>query len=231
MKEAEIDGIRYRLDDGTATVIKHDYSGSVVIPPSVTYEGCEYKVERIDEGAFEDCKSLENIIIPASVTKIGKMAFDGNRLKRIIVEEGNPCFDSRENCNGIIETATRTLVVGCKNTIIPDGIECIGFSCFYGNDELEHISIPTSVKRIGESAFHFCTALKSIVIPEGVEIIDTIAFHGCDSLESIVLPDSVTYIGENAFSSCWNIKSVTLPANLELGEDAFYSHPAITRLK
>ncbi len=164
---------------------------SITIPNSVTSIGDE---------AFCMCSSLASITIPNSVTSIGKSAFYWcESLTSIIVEKGNKTYDSRENCNAIIETASNALIHGCKNTVIPNSVTSIGkraFSACYG---LKSITIPNSVTSIGESAFDSCCYLTSVTIPNSVTRIGKGAFLGCDSLKSIRLPRSVTDIGENAF--------------------------------
>ena len=95
---------------------------TITIPEGVIQIGTSY-----EEGPFESCKSLESVVIPSSVTSIGNLAFNGcSSLKSIIVAEGNTVYDSRDNCNAIIETETNTLFKGCKNTVIPNGVISIG---------------------------------------------------------------------------------------------------------
>ena len=119
----EVDGIYYNINGNEAAVtckgLYYDmffvgYSGSVVIPATVTYNGTTYPVTSIDKFAFYYCTSLTIIDIPNSITKIGDFAF-GNcpGLTSIVVESGNPIFDSRNNCNAIIETADTPLERGC----------------------------------------------------------------------------------------------------------------------
>ena len=142
---------------------------SITIPNSVT---------SIGDRAFWSCSSLTSISIPESVTSIGERAFwNCSSLTSMTVEKGNTLYDSRENCNAIIETATNTLLAGCQNTIIPN-----------------------SVTSIGGSAFDMCSSLTSITIPESVTSIGYAAFCNCSSLKSITIPNSVTSIGEHAFS-------------------------------
>ena len=137
-------------------------------------------VEVIGEASFLGCNSLTSLQIPASVTNIVITAFSGcGSLEEIFVDGDNATYDSRENCNAIIDTASNTLVVGCKNTIIPD-----------------------SVSGIGDYAFYSCGALTSIKLPFGVTNIATGAFAGCRELTSIAIPSSVTNIGYYAFEGC-----------------------------
>lgn len=87
-------------------------------------------VETIQDGAFKNCKSLEEIYIPASVEKISTICppFEGcNNLKTIVVDKGNKVYDSRDNCNAVIETKTNRMLVGCKRTTIPKNLSSIGY--------------------------------------------------------------------------------------------------------
>ncbi len=132
---------------------------SVTIPNSVT---------SIDSYAFLYCNGLETIIIGSGVTNIGTDAFAGcSILTSISVEESNSTFDSRDNCNAIIQTETNILVLGCKNTTIPNSVTSIGEDAFYGSD-LESITIPNSVTTIANGAFSNCINLTEITIPESV---------------------------------------------------------------
>ena len=107
---------------------------SIIIPNSVT---------EIGHRAFKDCTSLESITIPESVTKIASAAFEGcNSLESIIVADGNSVYDSREGCNAIIETATNTLIQGCKTTVIPESVTEIGSEAFYDCTSLVTINVP-----------------------------------------------------------------------------------------
>lgn len=120
-------------------------------------------------------------------------------ISSIVVSTGNTNYDSRNNCNAIIETKTNTLVTGCKTTIIPNNIINIGNGAFGGCTNLVSISIPNSVTSIGNDAFSDCTSLTSISIPDNVTSIGNGTFSGCYNLTSISIPSSVTIIGGNAF--------------------------------
>ncbi len=169
---------------------------NLVIPDSV---------ESIGSYAFLGCTSLESIIIPDSVESIGYYPFEGcSSLESITVEEGNTVYHSSGNC--LIETATKTLIAGCKNSIIPtDGsVTSIGNHAFSGCTSLTSITIPDSVKSISSYAFEYCTSLKSVTIGNGVKSIGERAFYEC-RLTSITIPDSVVSIGVFAFYGCTNL--------------------------
>ena len=174
---------------------------SITIPNSVTIIGYY---------AFCDCRSLTSITIPNSVTTIGGAAFSNcSNLTSIIVESGNKVYDSRGNCNAIVDTSTNTLIAGCKNSIIPNSVASIGYDAFRGCSSLASITIPNSVTSIGGWAFCGCTSLTSITIPNSVTSIGNSAFMECTSLTSITIPNSVTSIGKAAFSNCSGLTSVT----------------------
>ena len=154
---------------------------SIDIPNSVTEIGIN---------AFYSCTGLTSIDIPNSVTSIGVSAFcNCTGLTSIVVESGNPKYDSRNNCNAIIETASNTLIVGCKNTAIPNSVTAIGNSAFDNFSGLTSIDIPNSVTSIGEGAFWGCSGLTSITIPNSVTFIGDGAFHDCTSLTSVNIHD------------------------------------------
>ncbi|MBR7012772.1 MAG: leucine-rich repeat protein [Muribaculaceae bacterium] len=198
---------------------------TTVIPNTVT---------RIEPNAFYGCEGLTSIVIPKSVTSIGVVSLVYNNdttiyyyynpfifcsgLKSITVESGNPVYDSRDNCNAIIETATNSLRVGCQTTVIPNSVSCIEDYAFEGCSNLTTIEIPNSVSAINNEAFCLCTGLTNVIIPSSVTSIGDYAFSGCQSLTGIDIPNSVKSIGGYAFMNCTRLTSVVIPDSLIITE-------------
>lgn len=179
---------------------------SINLPSSITSIGQE---------AFFNCSSLAALDIPSSVTSIEILAFGScSGLTSISVAAGNTVYDSRDNCNAIIETATNTIAFGCQNTIIPRSIISIGDHAFYGCSGLTSIDIPSSVTSIGTQTFGDCINLTSIDIPNSVTSIKDVAFAGCSGLTTISIPNSVTNIDNGVFDGCSNLTSITIPSSV-----------------
>ncbi|MBO7482109.1 MAG: leucine-rich repeat domain-containing protein [Bacteroidales bacterium] len=167
---------------------------SIDIPNSVTYIGSR---------AFSSC-GLTSLTIPYSVTNIGEGAFKCSNLESIVVELENTHYDSRENCNALIETETNKLIRGCINSIIPN-----------------------SVSIISKEAFAGCSGLTGeLSIPNSVSIIERAAFYGCNGMTSVIIPNSVISIGIGAFTDCTGLTSVYYTGDLaEWCEILFEANP------
>ena len=126
------------------------------------------------------------------------------------MEKGNKVYDSRNNCNAVIETATGTLVAACNSTVIPDNVTKIGNEAFYGLKKIYSLIIPSSVTEIGSQAFFYCKNLGSVDIPNSVTSIGERAFCGCDSMKTVNIPNSVKHISYGAFLHNDHIKAVTI---------------------
>ena len=250
------------------------YSGDVTIPETVEIEGSIYTVIGIEGYTFisPDVTSvvlpntlhyignyafqgsgISEMYIPASVNDIGESVFlNCSNLASISVDPDNTVYDSRDDCNAIIETRTNTLLTGCQNTVIPISVTSIGensfnsctglttmvipntvtnigFAAFYGCSALSSVEIPNSVVKIDNLAFDYCTALTSVVIPNSVTTIGNRAFEGCRSLKSVVLPNGLTRINTDVFCGCYALESIEIPVSVtQIANSAFYACTSLT---
>lgn len=189
------------LNEGVTIIESYAFSGykkmaSLRIPESVIEIGDE---------AFWNCCYIERIFLPRNVGKLGIGVFSNcSRLQSIIVDKDNEVYDSRDNCNAIIETKSNTLVTGCSSTIIPQNVLCIGILAFGGCTK-QHLSIPNNVITISDRAFADCYYLTSINLSLNLRHIGNRAFSNCENLISIFIPESVVNIGTATFENCYRL--------------------------
>lgn len=228
-----------RIPDGVSEIensaFEEDESvGIILIPDTVTKIGAfafmecpnlhnvviPESVNEIDGCAFWKCPKIRNIFIPKSVTKIGGTIITS--AETIKVDPENPVYDSRNDCNAIIETNTNTLINGCGSTIIPDSVTKIAGSAFqFCSDFPIFFKIPDSVCEIEINAFDSCN-LHSLRIPNSISRIENEVFLG-SKLSTIYIPNSVNYIGTSAFCGCYNLTDIHIginnPNSVNFGDD------------
>ena len=154
-------------------------------------------VKRISEGSFS-AVSIKSLHIGPNIVHIDYNFAEIFGLESIIVSEQNKYYDSREKCNAIIETASNTLLKGCKTTVIPASVKRLGNSSFSTTQELESFCIPDNIEIIDKYAFCNCDSLKNIVIPETVKMIEIGAFYNC-GLTSVTINNKNAKIHKTAF--------------------------------
>lgn len=172
---------------------------SIVIGENVTgiyssFYGCDKLTsvtllcKKISYCFGNEVPSVKELKIGKDVTKVSWGAFTGlTGLTSIVVDAANTVYDSRNNCNAIIETAQNKLVRGCQSTVIPDNIASIEYDAFRGCVNLKSIDIPSSVTSINGSAFENCTSLTSIALPASLNYVGSSPFEGCSSLTTLVI--------------------------------------------
>ncbi len=169
------------------TLVDNNIRGNITIPSKLN----GYTVTRIGKFAFSECAGITGISIPNSIVDIEEGVFSNcPNIASIKVDNANSVYHAKGNC--LIATKSKKLILGCKNSIIPDD---------------------GSVRIIGYGAFYGCTGLENIIIPSSITHIDYFAFGSCNGLSDIEIPESVTFIGINAFCSCSGLESITVNKN------------------
>ena len=237
LNEAFVDewGVEYSKDGRKLLKVPGELSGAYSVK-----EGTRI----ICDSAFWNCRSLLEIVIPSSVTSIGKGAFSFcSSLKYISIPKSVICLNGNPfaKCNGKLECLSPNFVFeddilfnkdksrmisfrnqNIKSYVIPSSVTSIGKGAFSFCDSLSEIVIPSSVTSIGDSAFSRCDSLSEIVIPSSVTSIGDCAFCSCDSLSEIVIPSSVTSIGEGTFSFCDSLSEIVISSSVtSIGDNAF----------
>lgn len=200
--------------------------------PSLTNIVIPNSVMTIEGSAFWGCSGLTSIMIPSSVTSIDPSSFAGySGLTRMVVADGNPVYDSRDNCNAIIVTGTNTLITGCQATVVPNTVKTIGEYSFQLCTGLTEIDIPESVTAIDPVAFYGCTNLKNIQLGDSLETIGFYAFYGCSSLQEVIIPNSVKLIEDNAFEGCTGMTNLIIGEAVDtIGTRAFWKCTSLTKV-
>lgn len=209
----EVDGIYYNKTSYNTVAVTYQgsvyhqntnrYIGSVTIPSSVTYGGETYSVTSIGDNAFNRCGMLTSVTIPHSVTTIDSYAFNNcASLTEISVKNGNSVYDSRNNCNAIIETASNKLIAGCQNTIIPNTVTFIDGYTFDSCYGITNLTIPNSVTQIQDYAFYNCSGLTSVTC----------------------LARTPPTIGDNCFSLSINSSTIYLNAPLYVPKESVVAY-------
>lgn len=238
------------LPNTVKTIGDNAFSGATslqsIVMPAVTeignnaFEGCvalhtaalPNTLTTVGNNAFNRT-NLKTLHIPASLTNIGTFAFTGNPFDTITVDGGNIAYDSRVNCNMLVETSTDKVLVGSNSATIPEGIKRIDYHAFSGLQTLSSITIPKTLTDIGMYAFSNCRALSNVAftLPSSLITIDVEAFSSCIALTSLVLPDCILNLHSNAFQDCTSLASVNIPTSVNvIGGGVFRRCHALTSI-
>ena len=224
---ATIDGIKYHIENGEATIAVQDenLSGDIVIPESISYDGNNYVVIRVTNGAFQNT-DITSIILPNSITSLGNNCFEkcnnliSVKLPDNITSLGDNTFSSCSKLSSIKLPDTLTslgefCLAFCNITklTLPNSITTIGQDCFYSCSNLETVTLPQNITNLPAACFKDCKELSEITLHEGITSLGQSCFAGCSSLTSIKLPKSINKITGSMFNGCFencsNLSEVT----------------------
>ena len=199
------DGMLTAIDLSDATIVDGQGTTANKLPEAgfqntyaLKYIKLPKNLTAIGNFAFQD-SGVEELVLPKTVTSLGRDIFYYARnLKALSVEDGNPKYDSRDNCNAIIETATNTLVIGCVNTVIPNSVTAFGDMAFSGKPGLKEIVIPDGITSLGWATFWADVDLSSVALPASVTNLGDSPFGGCERITSITVdPENKVYDSRN----------------------------------
>lgn len=192
-----VDGIRYALSDGEATVLAQGNSEetSVTIPESVSYGGETYAVTEIAESAFVGWDSLSEANLPAGLTRIGAYAFGATQLMKDWSGTEAALYIDGYLIAVNMESVESSFAVEEGTVLIADRV-------FAYSDRLTSVTLPEELRYIGADAFISCTELVSVTLPGSLLEIGESAFAACTSLTQVTFPAGLTRIGAGAFGYC-----------------------------
>lgn len=215
---ATINGLNYTTSGDNATVTKGNYSGDVVIPSAITYNGKRYVVSQIEKEAFDGCSKITSISIPNTVTSIGARAFSGcYKLKSInIPNKLTTIYEFTFSDCSSLDTIT-----------IPKSVKNIFNSAFDGCESLKNVTLPNSIEIFRNYVFDHCSNLMNIYVEEGCQTLlsvggilytnsGTLVQYPGARVGSFSIPEGITTIGRRAFGSCQYLEKVTTPGSLTM---------------
>ena len=243
----------YKYGEGLWITKVNGLTDPDVLVPDV-YEG--QPVVCIATSAFEDNETVVSISLPDSVTELGTFCFGycpnlqmirfGRNIGRqytgltcwspkvefLVVDPDNTRLYSDHNC--VIDPETKTLVLGCSGSVIPDdgSVLTIDSYAFQDCSGLVSITVPSPVTTIESNAFSDCTALVSVEISDSVVTIEENAFQGCQSLKEVRLPAHLKVLANQLFEDCTALEEITIPDEVtEIENECFYGCTSLKTIR
>ena len=198
-----VDGFKFLVetDKDEATLLANGYSGEVVVPEKVTWEGVDYPVVAFSDQCFYN-SSVSTVKIPNTVVILGEACFKSSGIQSIEIPSsvtmlGKDCFSQCEYL---------------YNVILPNSITKIPYGCFWYCSSLASIKIPSSVTSIGSYAFAYSHGLHNIELSEGIISLGLGCFSDCTNLKTLKLPKSLEELGNDVFNGSTNLKEIRCDA-------------------
>lgn len=196
----------------------YDSRGNALVETATGTLISGFRKSRIVEGirnigtrAFAGTVFHDKVYIPKSVVNVSPCAFVACEfLDSLVVDPENPVYDSRENCNGIVETATGTLIKGHCRTTFAKGVADIGDYAFNGCRLPRLFVIPEDIRTIGKKAFSGCTGIQTLFLPASLEEMGYSAFSS-SSVQTVCWQGYVEEIGSCAFYDCRDLYVISIP--------------------
>lgn len=171
-------------------------------------------ISKLENDCFAGA-NIHSVRIPKSVRTMNEIPFSVcYEIDSITVEEGTPMYISPKGSNAILTKDGKTLVFGCRTTIIPDGVKTIGDGAFQNCQNLFEVIIPPSVKSLGYGTFSNCGNLMVVKLSPILNGITQDTFSGCTKLTVVDIPEGITFVEKGAFRDCRNIQNLHLPASV-----------------
>ena len=239
----EENGLCFKRVGDAVEVVRRDimpncYSGSIVIPETVTHGGETLAVTAIAPNAFMDCMGLTEVTVPASVTDIGPLAFNNCQALKTVRIHGKSTSIGKNafaECSALSEVYVDDILSWLTMTFVSNASSPLSYGAMLydkNGEELTDVVIPASLGSVPDRAFTFYEHLRSVVIEEGMTSIGSSAFYYCEGLTSVTLPQSLRSIGDNAFCFCLTLRDLTLPQSLQsIDVEAFYACDGLTHLE
>ena len=220
-----VDGIGYKVKDGEAEVTftkftGGSYSGAVVIPSQVTYDGKTYPVTAIGHSAFSNSSRMTSLTLPNTIKRIGKYAFKHcTYLRSLTIPSSVSVIDFGAFMDCLI----------LNSVIMNNGLKSIEYFAFFDTPSLNVVSIPNSVTNVGEGAFMY-SGVNRVTIGNNVPKLNTMTFSNCMFLTDVTIGDKVKTIDELTFEECTSLMNVTFGSGVEwIGSQAFVNCPSLAR--
>jgi len=255
--DASTPSVMVKGDDGVMYYTDTDgkYIAQTIWDKTRTHIALDENTKEIDRYGIYLNNNVKSIQVPAYVNSVRyDSIYKCFSLESIVVDSANQTYDSRNNCNAIIQKSNNRLILGSLNTTVPSTVISIGANAFeyfstltsikfennsqlttIGDSAFIHcaklvsIDIPDSVTSIGDNLFYFCTNLANVKMSSRITSIPKGTFQSCEKLINITIPKSVTSIGSYAFSSCRSLTNITIPDSVtSLGSSAFSSCSGLT---